>query len=1170
MAIPKTYNDTASFVNSVSDEYLIVVQTSTGSDLSTMQQTNIGKVREPLAISLSSVASSLASETDRAVASEASLALSISEEINRASSSEASLTQRIEGLNLTTAGADGSYIKLVSQASGAVSVTAETFDTSVTGSTGKAPTSKAVKDYVDNKVAGITGAVGNTGVLIQKLTQTSGAITGDTINLDTDLNTAGATTGVPTSNAVKSHVSNEISKIAGAVGNAGTLIKSITQTDGKITGTPINVDTGVGVSSTGIPTSSAVKSYVDISVEEVINGIDFTGVGGTGSYIRFVEQNDAQLNASAVNFATTISTGANNENAPTSKAVKDYVDAETTRAKGVETSLSTAIANASGSAASSSASYASAASTALHNEITRASDAETALGDRINGLNYTLSVTDGYYISAITQASGAISASTTALATAATTGNKKAITSEAVRSAINALTAASVGADGKYIKTISETGGIISATTQGFDTTIGPLTGTGASTDNNAPTSLAVEKRVQALKEEILTETEAMTYEGTVDSYTGISTKAKYDKGDVYIASGNFNLYSSSSASTAYQVNNGDMLIVKDDATSYNKDNFDIIGGSDKTVLYEGSSALGGNFLAFDGASGASVSGRSIVDSGWNAQSIIDTVSDSAHYASLASTAASYAASSADFASNRVQPYVDQASCSASLAKVYETTAGVSATNASCSASSALVSKNTAGVYATAAACSASSALVSKNTAGVSATAAACSASSALVSKTSAETSAATAGVYATTAGIYATAAACSASSASDSKTSAETSATIAGNNKDAAILSAASAATANSDAWDYRSSAATANSDAWNSKSSAATALESAWDSKSSAATALESAWDSKSSAATALESAWDSKSSAADYEASASRSASVASSFAAQANLNIIAQQCQAASNGASTSASAAEVYATTAGVYATNASCSASSAASAVASAINATTTTGTGNVVTNVSGASGKVTASKGWAVTSLTAGTGNGNVITTLSLATGVITYNKGITALVAADIANKADKATTLSGYGITDAKIANGVITLGTATITPLTAHSPVATTTVAGLVSTGAQSFAGNKTFSNTVTANEFVANSSRKVKENIHPTVVSALDLIDKVAVVDFNYITDEEKKPHIGFIAEDTDPLLSTPHQKGMDYTNCIGTLIKAVQEITKGLSTLEKEIKELKK
>lgn len=41
--------------------------------------------------------------------------------------------------------------------------------------------------------------------------------------------------------------------------------------------------------------------------------------------------------------------------------------------------------------------------------------------------------------------------------------------------------------------------------------------------------------------------------------------------------------------------------------------------------------------------------------------------------------------------------------------------------------------------------------------------------------------------------------------------------------------------------------------------------------------------------------------------------------------------------------------------------------------------------------------------------------------------------------------ASLTDKPTTISGYGITDAKIVNGVITLGTATITPLTAHQTI-----------------------------------------------------------------------------------------------------------------------------
>lgn len=46
-------------------------------------------------------------------------------------------------------------------------------------------------------------------------------------------------------------------------------------------------------------------------------------------------------------------------------------------------------------------------------------------------------------------------------------------------------------------------------------------------------------------------------------------------------------------------------------------------------------------------------------------------------------------------------------------------------------------------------------------------------------------------------------------------------------------------------------------------------------------------------------------------------------------------------------------------------------------------------------------------------------------------------------------LSNKADKATTLAGYGITDAKIANGTITLGANTITPLVSHQSIYTLT-------------------------------------------------------------------------------------------------------------------------
>ena len=111
---------------------------------------------------------------------------------------------------------------------------------------------------------------------------------------------------------------------------------------------------------------------------------------------------------------------------------------------------------------------------------------------------------------------------------------------------------------------------------------------------------------------------------------------------------------------------------------------------------------------------------------------------------------------------------------------------------------------------------------------------------------------------------------------------------------------------------------------------------------------------------------------------------------------------------------------------------------------------------------------------------------------------------------------------------------------------------------------ITTGNQTVVGSVTFNSTISAVDFTATSSRKMKENIRPTSVSALDLIGKINIVDFNYVSDDEKTPHIGFIAEDTDPLLSTPHLNKMDYTNCIGTLFKAIQELTEEIEVLKRK------
>ena len=90
-----------------------------------------------------------------------------------------------------------------------------------------------------------------------------------------------------------------------------------------------------------------------------------------------------------------------------------------------------------------------------------------------------------------------------------------------------------------------------------------------------------------------------------------------------------------------------------------------------------------------------------------------------------------------------------------------------------------------------------------------------------------------------------------------------------------------------------------------------------------------------------------------------------------------------------------------------------------------------------------------------------------------------------------------------------------------------------------------------------------------SLRSLKENITPFRKSAVKLINDVKVVNYNYIADVEKNPKVGFIADDTDELFSTKNHNIMDQSNCIGILLKAVQELSNEVKKLKEEINDLK-
>ena len=95
-----------------------------------------------------------------------------------------------------------------------------------------------------------------------------------------------------------------------------------------------------------------------------------------------------------------------------------------------------------------------------------------------------------------------------------------------------------------------------------------------------------------------------------------------------------------------------------------------------------------------------------------------------------------------------------------------------------------------------------------------------------------------------------------------------------------------------------------------------------------------------------------------------------------------------------------------------------------------------------------------------------------------------------------------------------------------------------------------------------SGAIYAYAFYASSERKLKKDIHDTKVNGLDVINGTKIVDFHYKADDTKADKVGFISDDSNPILLDADHKKVDLYNCIGVLMKAVQELSNKVNTLE--------
>ena len=333
------------------------------------------------------------------------------------------ITNAINNLDVASVGSNGGYIKTISETNGKISATRQPFDTTISSSStaNNAPTSKAVYDFIGTLDV---AAVGQDGSYLKTISETNGKISTTTQSFDTAINADSTDNNVPTSKAVKTYVSQEINNLdVASVGSDGGYIKKISESDGKISATRQPFDTVINSTSTAnnAPTSKAVYDF--------IGTLDVAALGKAGSYIQTVSETNGKIAATVQAFDTSISSTSTANNAPTSKAVYDF----------------------------------------------------------IGTLDVASVGSDGGYIKTISETNGKISATRQAFDTTVSSTSTNAPTSKAVYDFIGTLDVAAVGSNGGYIKTISETNGKISATRQAFDTTI-----SSTSTANNAPTSKAV------------------------------------------------------------------------------------------------------------------------------------------------------------------------------------------------------------------------------------------------------------------------------------------------------------------------------------------------------------------------------------------------------------------------------------------------------------------------------------------------------------------------------------------------------------------------------------------------------------------------------------------------------------------------------------------------------
>ena len=250
--------------------------------------------------------------------------------------------------DITTNLSKGKTITALSETNGKISATAENIlitsaqisdktdsynDAGTVVVTGKAV--KAALETLD--ITDITNTAGKT---VAKITETDGkvgatfqdiSITSSQIN---DKTNSYSETGevVVTGKSIKAAIDGLTDTLTGTPGT-GKTITAFNEVGGKVSATFSDISIlssqiSNKAGTTYDPTSSANKSKVATSetIKAALETLDVSEAGEDGSYLKKIKEDDGKITATTQTFDTSIDDNSTDNNAPTSKAVKGYVD----------------------------------------------------------------------------------------------------------------------------------------------------------------------------------------------------------------------------------------------------------------------------------------------------------------------------------------------------------------------------------------------------------------------------------------------------------------------------------------------------------------------------------------------------------------------------------------------------------------------------------------------------------------------------------------------------------------------------------------------------------------------------------------------------------------------------------------------------------------------------